>query len=128
MADEAHGEATPLLSLAVLSQAVQQYPCVPSPSQQPQGLHLWEVIRLHRKAGRRSKGHLIEDTWVTKLQPNDVSKVRKENCIYWKKHVSNFHPILFYCMLVFTKSCLKETVNKLGGLSFLKFIHFFTTL
>lgn len=67
VADEAHGEAAPLLRLGVLSQAVQQYPCVPSPSQQPQRLHLWEVVWLQRRAGRRSKGHFTEATWVTHL-------------------------------------------------------------
>lgn len=67
VADEAHGEAAPLLRFGVLSQAVQQYPRVPSPSQQPQGLHLWEVVRLQRRAGRCSKGHLTEATWVTHL-------------------------------------------------------------
>lgn len=80
--DEAHGEATPLLSLGVLSQAVQRYPCIPSPSQQPQGLHLWEVIRLQRRAGRCSKGHLMEDTWVTQLEPSDVSEVWKESWVF----------------------------------------------
>lgn len=67
VADEAHGEAAPLLRLGVLSQAVQQDPRVPSLSQQPQGLYLWEVVRLQRRAGRCSKGHLTEATWVTHL-------------------------------------------------------------
>lgn len=49
VADEAHGEAAPLLSRWILCQAIQQYPRVPSPGQQPQGLHLWEVVRLRRE-------------------------------------------------------------------------------
>lgn len=69
VADEAHGKAAPPLGLGVLSQAVQQYPCVPSASQQPQDLHLWEDIRLQRVAGRHSKrplhwGHLGNSTWA----------------------------------------------------------------
>lgn len=56
VADEAHGEATPLLSLGILSQAVQQYPSVPSPSQQPQGLQLWEVVGLRKTRNMDQKG------------------------------------------------------------------------
>lgn len=97
MADEAHGEAAPLLSLGVLRQAVQRYPRIPSPSQQPQGLHLWDVIRLQRRAGRRSKGHLTEDTWVTQLEPSDVSDVWKESCVFIGKLSSN--PVLLYASL-----------------------------
>lgn len=64
-ADETHGKTAPLLGFGVLGQAVQQYPRVPGLSQQPQGLHLWEVIWLQRRAGRCSKrpfsaGHLAD--------------------------------------------------------------------
>lgn len=82
VADEAHGQAAPLLSLGVLSQAVQQYPCVPSPSQQPQGLHLWEVVRLQRKSRKMFKrpfngGHLGDS-----LEPSEVREVWEEICVF----------------------------------------------
>lgn len=64
VADETHGKTAPLFSFGVLGQAVQQYPRVPGLSQQPQGLHLWEVIWLQksRKMFKRpfNAGHLAD--------------------------------------------------------------------
>lgn len=71
VAEEAHGEAAPPLGLRVLGQAVQQDPCVPGTSQQPQDLHLWEDIRLQGK--HSAEGHLSNATlrpvmWVKQCE------------------------------------------------------------
>lgn len=81
VADEAHGQATPFLSLRILSQTVQQYPCVPGPSEQPQALPLWEVVWLQGRAERWSKGQRMFIFECVKA----ASNIRNDN----------FNPITF---------------------------------
>lgn len=104
VADEAHGEAAPPLGFGVLGQAVQQDPRVPGPRQQPQRLHLREVVRLQRRgAGRRSKGHLGDS-----LKPN----LWKEICFLFLKWGVTFPKS---CLLTFTNPLESQTDRKQTG-------------